>query len=411
MAKWEAPVEDMPMSLGDHLHELRRRLITPIIAIGVLFLVAFYFEGYLKLIVAKPMDWAYHINPENAQKVGLTLPIKFILLGVLESPLISMSVSFYAAVFVAFPILVYQLWMFIGVGLVAKERRLAFLFIPAGILFFYAGSVIGYYIGLPYYYAFMIKWASTDPTAVFSLDLKEYHSNFVLMTIIFGLIADIPWFIMVIVRVGLVTVETLAKHRKIAFMVIVVIAAFVAPPDGPSMIMMMIPLYSLFELGLLLSRVMMWHHNRMDAKEAKIEAAKAAVEKAAADKAEAAERAARALAPVSESSPAASLDDAPVARDHSTASPTSSEETSESSDHHSHDYHVDDTARDPAELSDADADHYRDHHIEPEVKAPPAPRGMDEAGMFTEESSTQQFTQQSTDDYHKHHPDSEDRRD
>jgi len=407
MAKWEAPVEDLPMSLGDHLHELRRRLIFPIIAIGVLFIAAFMVENYLKLIVAKPMDWAYHINPEYAKKVGLTLPIKFILLGVLESPLISMSVSFYAAIFVAFPILVYQLWMFIGVGLVPKERRLAFLFIPAGILFFYGGAVLGYFVGLPYYYAFMIKWASNDPTAVFSLDLKEYHSNFVLMTIIFGLIADIPWLIMVIVRVGLVTVETLSKHRKIAFMVIVVIAAFVAPPDGPSMVLMMIPLYSLFELGLVLSRLMMWHHNRMEAKEAKIEAAKAAVEKAAADKAAAAERAARALAPVSESSPATSLDDAPVARNQSTVLPTSSSDSSEFAEHHTSDYHVDDTTRDPAELTDADADHYRDHHIEPEVKAPPAPRGMDEAGMFTDEPSSNH----STDGYHSDHPHSDDPRD
>jgi sec-independent protein translocase protein TatC len=406
MAKWKAPLEDVPMSLGDHLHELRRRLIIPVVAIGVLFLAAFAIQNDLKLLVAKPMDWAYYISPENAEKVGLKIPIKFILLDVLESPLVSMSVSFYASIFVAFPILVYQLWMFIGVGLMPKERRLAFLFIPAGIMFFYAGAVLGYFIGLPHYYAWMIKWAASDPTAIFSLDLRTYHSNFVLMTIIFGLIMDIPWLIMVLVRVGMVTVKQLSKHRKIAFMVIAVIAALIAPPDAFSMIAMMVPLYALFELGLILSRIMMWHHNRLEAKEAIVAAAKAAKEQEIADKAAAAERAARVLTPVNETSFATPSDDAPVPRDHATASPTPANDSNDG--HQNHDDHVDDGKRDPSELSDVDADHHRDHHHdEPVINEQPTPRGMDEAGMFTEDSSAQE----STDDYHKHHPESEDRRD
>jgi Tat protein translocase TatC len=303
--------------------------------------------------------------------------------------MVSMSVSFYAAVFVAFPILVYQLWMFVGVGLKPKERRLAFLFIPAGILFFYAGTVLGYFIGLPHYYAWMIKWTANDPTAKFSLVLRTYHQNFVLMTMIFGIIADIPWLIMVLVRVGFVTVEQLGRHRKIAILVNTIIAALIAPPDGLSMIIMMIPLMALFELGLVLSRLMMWHHNRMDAIEAKAAAA-------AAKATEEAERKARELAPKPEPTAVVPLDDAPVSRDQATSS--------EILDPHHDDAsrlteHYDQAERDTAQQQDLDADAHRDdsaydhdhydhdYHKTADVKEPPAPRGMDEAGMFTEESS------------------------
>jgi Tat protein translocase TatC len=377
MVKLTPPMEDIPMSLGDHLHELRRRIVIPVVAIGVLFLVAFAYQNDLKSLIVKPLEWAYHIDPVLAEKFGLTLPIKLFVKDVTESPMVSMSVSFYAAIFVAFPILVYQLWMFVGVGLMPKERRLAFLFIPAGIMFFYAGTVIGFFYGLPYLYYFLIKWAAADPIAKDGIQLATYFSNFILMTIIFGLIADIPWLIMVIVRVGLVTIKQLSNHRKIAFMVIAIIAAIVAPPDGWSMILFMIPLYGLFELGLILSRVMMWHHGRMEAKEAIIEAAKAT----------AAERATRELAPIAET-PATTSDDVPVPREQSSA--TVSSDTTES-DPYAHDIqsnedHVDHSIRDPAALTDAD--HYSDPHVEPPVQKPSAPRGMDEAGMFTEESSS-----------------------
>jgi sec-independent protein translocase protein TatC len=211
---------------------------------------------------------------------------------VLESAMISMSVSFYAALFLTIPILVYQLWMFVGVGLLPKERRLAFLFIPAGIIFFYIGTAVGYFIGLPYYFAWLIEWAAHDPTTTFALRQSFYHDTFTLMTVCFGLIADIPWLIMVLVRVGFVTVETMAKQRKVAIMINTVIAALITPPDGVSMLIMMVPLFALFELGLLLSRVMMWHHRRATAREEAIERDRLAAEELAAHQAHEAYRAA-----------------------------------------------------------------------------------------------------------------------
>ncbi len=284
--KPEPELFDLPMSLGDHLHELRRRLIFPIASLAALFLVAFIFEGQLKILFFKPMMWALEMDPIITEKAGID-PKTFRLqaIDVMESMMASMSVCFYASIFFAFPIFIYQLWMFVSVGLMPKERRLAFLFIPVGIMFFYAGTVAGYFKGLPFYYYVLIKWAANDPITVFKPALESYLSNFALMTLVFGFIADIPWLIMVMVRVGFVTVDQLGKNRKIAIMVNAVIAAFAAPPDWFSMVVMMIPLVGLFELGLLLSRLMMWHHRRMTVKEEAAELKRMADEELAAHRA------------------------------------------------------------------------------------------------------------------------------
>ena len=281
--KPEPELFDLPMSLGDHLHELRRRLIFPIASLAVLFLVAFIFHVELKIIFALPMKWALEIDPIISEKAGLDpKSFKFQTIDVMESMMASMSVCFYAVIFVAFPIFVYQLWMFVSVGLMPKERRLAFLFIPVGVIFFYAGTMAGFFEGLPFYYYVMVKWSAFDPISNQHTGLASYLSNFVLMTLVFGFIADIPWLIMVLVRVGFVTVDQLSKNRKIAIMVNTVIALFVSPPDGLSMLFMMIPLVGLFELGLLLSRLMMWHHRRMTVKEEAAELQRMAAEELAA---------------------------------------------------------------------------------------------------------------------------------
>jgi len=289
MAKFIPDTFDVPMSLGDHLDELRRRLIWPIIILVAGFFTAFIYEARLQQIFAQPMVWATLLYPEQAKAVGLpndgTLP-KFMIHGVMEGPVSSMLVSFYTAFFIAFPVLVYQLWKFIGIGLVSRERRLAFLFVPAGIMFFYAGTVFGFFIGLPYYYGFMIKWTANNPIALFNLQLTGYHHNFVFMTMVFGLIMDIPWLIMVLVRLGFVTVRQLIVHWKAAIMFNTAVAAVVAPPDAISMIAMMIPLFALYAFGVGLARVMMWHHHRMEAKEQAAELKRMAAEEQAAHQAQ-----------------------------------------------------------------------------------------------------------------------------
>ncbi len=269
---------DMPMSLGDHLEELRRRLIVPLIALALLFIASFAYNKELKVIYMQPLSNAIDIiGPEKAERIGLAKPKDpkdlsswrpFTAFQISESAMVSMAVSFYAAFAVTIPILVYQIWRFVAVGLMPKERQLAFLFVPAGIIFFYAGAVLGYFWGLPYYFAWMLDWTASDPTAKQIIGQSFYLDSFTMMTVCAGLVMDIPWLVMVLVRIGLVTPAQLGRWRKLVVMINTVIASVITPPDGTSMIAMLVPLQLLFEGGLLASRAMMWFNRRADARAA-----------------------------------------------------------------------------------------------------------------------------------------------
>jgi len=266
---------DMPMSLGDHLEELRRRMIVPLIALAVCFIASFAYNKELKVIYLQPLVHSIEIiGPEKAALLHLSLPKDgsegrlLISLDISESAMVSMMVSFYAAFAVTIPVLVYQVWRFVAVGLMPKERQLAFLFVPAGIIFFYAGAVLGYFWGLPYYFAWMLEWTAADPTTIQLVRQATYLDSFTMMTVCFGLVMDIPWLVMVLVRIGIVTPQQLGRWRKFVVMVNTMIASVITPPDGYSMMAMLIPLQLLFEGGLLASRLMMWLNRRADARAA-----------------------------------------------------------------------------------------------------------------------------------------------
>lgn len=250
---------DVPQSLGSHLDELRRRLTWPVILCVVCFFVAFLFQNQLKLLFVAPLQHAIEIvnrtDPTTSARAGLTFPegqperlLKTF--DLTESMMTSMSLSFWAALAITIPFLLHQLYQFIAVGLNSRERHLAFLFVPVAVICFYAGACFGYYLGMPWFFAWFITWTSNDPIGTFDLRLASYRDTFFFYTICFGLMFDVPWAVVVVVRVGLVRLATLAKGRRIAFMITTILAALIAPGDMFSMLAVMFPLYGLFELGL-----------------------------------------------------------------------------------------------------------------------------------------------------------------
>jgi len=261
-------LSDTPMPLGDHLEELRRRCFWVIGVAGLSLIVAFFFQADLKLLMVQPLARAIElIDPDDAKALDLPTDTSKILRtrALAESAINSVLVSLYAAIAITFPFIVYQVWGFIRPALHAKEVRAAFFFFPAAVVFFYAGVVFGYFVGLPQFFTWLMDWTARDPTASFLLTQREYLGFFFMMTIAFGIILDIPWFVMVLTRVGLVSPDTLAKNRKIVIMVCVVLAAMLTPPDPMSQIAFFIPMVLLFELGLLGSRIM--HRRRLEGRE------------------------------------------------------------------------------------------------------------------------------------------------
>jgi sec-independent protein translocase protein TatC len=251
---------DIPLPLGEHLDELRRRLVWPIVIFGVIFVAAFNFDAELKQVFVQPIIHAARIadaaDAGSAAKAGVVVPQDggmrmFKTLDLSESMGVSMSLALWAGLAISIPFLVQQLYMFIAVGLKARERQLAFILVPAAVLCFYGGIAFGYYVGLPYMYAWFIEWQANDPISAFELQLAAYRDTFFFYTIMFGLLFDVPWAVVVICRVGLVTPQVLAKYRRIIFFISSIVAALIAPGDFFSMVALMFPTYLLFEVGLL----------------------------------------------------------------------------------------------------------------------------------------------------------------
>ncbi len=258
---------DVPMSLGDHLHELRSRIILPIYAFIIVFVLAFFMQDQLKILFIQPLLWACAIandlTPGCVEKAGIHLSQidyekNFRVLKVFdlsESVWVSVSLSMWAAVVVTIPLIVFQIWQFICVGLTAQERRLGFLLVPAGIILFYLGAVTGYYVGMPWFFAWFIEWTARDPIGVFDLRMEYYKNAFFIYTVCFGLLMDIPWLVVVICRIGFTTPDKLAGWRRHVVLIVAIISGIITPPDPFSMLIMMVPMYLLFEGGLLAARL------------------------------------------------------------------------------------------------------------------------------------------------------------
>src|SRR5690348_115643 len=142
----------MPMSLGEHLEELRRRIMIPVLLVLVLFVVGFCMQDTLKQVMIWPLQRALQfVVPEKAAALHLNLGTTHLLrpLAMCDSLMVSVDLSTAFAIVASVPVLLYQLWRFIAVGLKTRERRLGFLFIPAAVIFFYIGLLVGYFVGLP----------------------------------------------------------------------------------------------------------------------------------------------------------------------------------------------------------------------------------------------------------------------
>lgn len=249
---------DIPMGLGAHLDELRRRLIWPVATVAVLFIAGFMVQDKLKLVMIWPLQKAIALVPESAKAVGMPIdgsPRILQTLSLQESASTAASISFYLALAVAAPVVLWHLWQFVAVGLTRKERRLAFLFVPFGVIMFYLGTLLGYFFGMPYFYAFLIDFTAGDPTASIQLRQSEYVETFFLWTVAFGLIMDIPWLIIVVVRTGMLTPQQISRGRKAAVLVNAIAAAVITPgSDLASLLALFIPMQLLFEGGLFASR-------------------------------------------------------------------------------------------------------------------------------------------------------------
>jgi len=223
------------MSFLDHLAELRHRIIWSVVAIGLGFLATFYFSDRIIAFLARP------------------LPVKLAFMAPTEAFWVNMKVAMIAGLFLALPVVLYQVWAFVSPGLLPHERRYALPFVIVGSLFFAIGATFALTVIVPFAIKFLLSYKTQDLIPVISIGS---YVDFVLkFTLAFGLVFELPLAITLASRMGIVTPEFLAKHRKYAILINFVIAAILTPtPDVFNQSLMAGPLILLYEVGILSAR-------------------------------------------------------------------------------------------------------------------------------------------------------------
>lgn len=223
-----------------HLVELRDRLLRAILAVLIIFLCLFPWARDLYTLLAKPLLAAL---PAGGQMIATDV------VGVF---LVPMKIALLVAFVIALPYVLYQAWAFVAPGLYAHERRLVLPLVVASSVLFVLGMSFAYFLVFPVVFKFM---ASVAPEGVaWMTDIDKYLS-FVLTTFVaFGVTFEVPVIVVVLVRVGVVTIEKLKEIRPYVIVGAFVIGAIFTPPDVLSQIMLAVPLCLLYELGIIVAR-------------------------------------------------------------------------------------------------------------------------------------------------------------
>ena len=166
-----------------------------------------------------------------------------------------LKLALFVALFIAMPYVLFQAWAFVAPGLYKREKRFAIPLMVSSILLFYAGVAFAYFVVFPLMFAFL---TTTAPTGVQVMtDITNYLDFVLLLFFAFGIAFEMPVATVLLASTGLVRVETMAKNRGYVLLGIFVIAAFLTPPDALSQTAMAVPMWLLYEVGIILSRVLL----------------------------------------------------------------------------------------------------------------------------------------------------------
>ena len=249
--------DDFRMSLWSHLEELRKRIVNSLIAVGIGFILCFNFSedvlGVLmlplnaKLVFQQDFPYLYFIPNQAQQMLHFTT---------LTEPFMShIKIGFVSGLILVVPVLLYQLWKFISPGLLPKERKYAGQFVFFSTLFFAAGVLFCFFLLLPFAVPFLIGYKTEHLTPIVKIgDYIDFVLKFLLGA---GLVFELPLLIILLSRMGIVSAAWLAKYRKYALLVSFILGALITPtPDVFNMTLMSVPIYLLYELGILGARLL-----------------------------------------------------------------------------------------------------------------------------------------------------------
>jgi len=227
---------DEKTSVLEHLKELRRRLLWAGGAYFVAAAACFSFAGRISAFL---------------RALGGNLELVYI--NPAEALVTNVKISLIAGLFVALPFILYQVWSFVSPALYRHERRYLALVVPLSLTLFLLGSAFAYAVVLPFTIAFFQSFAGPGLTAMFSYD--KYVSFVGTLTILFGLVFQLPLIVLFLAQMGLVTPAGLRRQRRLAILAVFVMAAILTPPDVVSQVLMAFPMIGLYEVSIVLASV------------------------------------------------------------------------------------------------------------------------------------------------------------
>ena len=236
--KQDKVLPDTTMSLGDHLEELRRRLLLAIVGLVLAVILTFAFGTKIIAFI----QWPYnHIEPDNPLQA----------LAPADAFIGYMKVSLIAGLVISSPWVFYQLWMFVAAGLYPSERKYVKAAVPFSATLFVGGALFFLFVVAELSLKFFVVFAGLMNVRN-NWTFQSYISFMTNLMLVFGIAFQTPIAIFVLNRMGLVSVAGLKSSRKFVFLAVFIIAAVVTPPDVISQVTLAVPLYGLFELGILL---------------------------------------------------------------------------------------------------------------------------------------------------------------
>jgi sec-independent protein translocase protein TatC len=247
-------IDDSKQPLLEHLIELRRRLLWCLATLVVAFFICFHFARQIFAVLVQPL---LHAGQG-----------KLIYTDVFEAFFTQVKVAIFAALMVSFPVIATQLWRFIAPGLYAKEKNAFLPFLLATPLFFAGGASFAYFLAMPWALHFLLSYqGNIGGVQQEALPGVGNYLNFVTHFLFgFGAAFLLPILLMILERAGIVTREQLARSRRYAIVAAAAVAGVLTPPDAVSMMMLMVPLYGLYEFAILAIRITHWRAARKAAR-------------------------------------------------------------------------------------------------------------------------------------------------
>ncbi len=231
---------DSPMPLTSHLTELRGRLFGCVIAIGIGFLLCYYFRDYIIAALQSPPTL-----------IGEPLKVPLQIIAPAEAFLTYLKVSFFCGLFLALPVVLYQLWRFVAPGLLQHERKYTVPFIVGSSALFYAGGAL-FYLLLPLIVRFLLSFANEDIEA--QLSVGYYVAFCIRLMIAFGVVFQLPMVVIFLTQLDLISSRTLIKNFRYAIVITFIGAAILTPPDVVSQTFMALPTLLLYGVSILIAK-------------------------------------------------------------------------------------------------------------------------------------------------------------